>query len=245
MTSTPSWGLWVTRQALADIGLERVAGSTFDLEAMTSRHPILKAFKNKRGSDPRGIDKMQKVKRDIYNLHTKDPFRAVTWYDEVQDVVFLLAVSSHDYSVFENRDEDGTLGPLDVDYADYLASLNPIQQYYDDFLERARIEMKPLLERASDNPGKLVEATLGQELPVAMMVQVLVLTDEHQMADVHVAISFKDRKNTVKLPPDVAHDLVDIFFPDANLSDVDIGKPAFPDPEVAKKYPFPFRWRRP
>jgi len=71
------WKLWVTRQALADIGYEDLAGPGFDLDALSMRHPILDTFKTKRTSNPRGTEQTQGVKGEIFNLHARNPYEGL------------------------------------------------------------------------------------------------------------------------------------------------------------------------
>ena len=50
MTQAEQHRLWVTRQALADIGMSALAGPTFELDDIKERHPILSAFAEKRAN---------------------------------------------------------------------------------------------------------------------------------------------------------------------------------------------------
>ena len=246
MPSHP-WKLWVTRQALADIGYEDLVGPGFDLDTLSTRHPILDAFKTKRTSNPRGSELIQGVKGEIFNLHARNPYRGVTYFDEARGVVFLLAVSvDHDYSLFTTRDAAGSLRPSESDYADFFESLNPIQSY-ETFLKEAEAEadMAPLLAAALVNPGNLIEGVIGREFSIAVSVEALIPNEPNQPVDIYVAVSFEGRARTLPLPRYVKDDLADIFFPEAEIEEVDVGLPIFPLPRGKRDGDFIYRWKRP
>lgn len=97
--------LWVTRQALEDIGFGALAGPSFDLARYAGRHPILGRFLDQRSQNVLGTQPtrgVQATKVEIYNLHAQNPIRGVTWFDRTANTVFLLAVVlDHEYTVFQ------------------------------------------------------------------------------------------------------------------------------------------------
>ena len=228
-----------------DIGYEDLAGPSFDLDSLSRRHPILDAFKTKRTSNPRGTEQTQGVKGEIFNLHARNPYRGVTYFDEPFGVVFLLAVTvDHDYSVFTSRDVAGSLRPSESDYADFFESLNPIQSY-ETFLIEAEANIVPLLAAALVNPGILVEGVIGREFPVAVSVEVLIPNEPNQPVDIYVAVFFEGRARTLPLPRYVKDDLADILFPAAGIEEVDVGLPFFPPPRGKREGDLIYRWKRP
>lgn len=241
------WDLWVTRRALADIGMGELAGPTFDLQRYAERHPILKRFRDQRSLHPHGTELTQHVHGEVYNLHARNPLRGVTWHDQEHNVVFLLAVSvDHDYGVFERRSLAGELMPDEFDYADLAQARDPLSGVDDpDFFELAEPHAANLLAEALAKPGVPVEATLGHELPAVMQLEVLVIEQEDLHGDVYAAVRFEDRRNVVRLDDMAAVQLADILFPDADPAEVDIGHASFPAPRGRLAGDFVFRWRRP
>lgn len=154
--------LWATRQALADLGFEALAGSY--LEPVKNRHPILASFfKNRSDVKVTGTERLKQVPlaAEVWNLHAQNPHRAVTWYDHVEDVVYLLAYSPHDYKEFVRRYGAGTLLPAAVDYADVGAYRRATQGLDDDFIEVVEAQRPDLVARARRSPGSVVSHVLG------------------------------------------------------------------------------------
>lgn len=241
--------LWVTRQALADIGFEALAGPTFDLAVYAQRHPILGRFLDQRSENTVGTQKTQGVQatgREIYNLHAQNPTRGVTWFDETNNVVFLLAVSlDHNYHLFVDRAEAGELMPTAQDYADLAAHRDPLYGLDDpDFFELARPDADELLLEVLQHPGVLVERMLGHELPSAMQLEVVVVDDTEVTGDVYAAVRFGDRLGNVTLPSTIHTDVAVLLFPDAQFDEVDMGYGDFPAPRGKLQGDVVIRWRR-
>ena len=59
-------------------------------------HDVIAKFVDQRRSRTFGQEPTLGVKPTTWNLHAQDPKRAVTWYDDGADIVWLCAVTNHD-----------------------------------------------------------------------------------------------------------------------------------------------------
>ena len=108
------------------------------------------------------------VKPATWNLHAQDPKRAVTWYDEGADIVWLCAVTNHDYEEVVRRSKSGMLWPTAADRAD-------VELFK---VDRQRIPLEVaglrdalvLRESAEAKPGTCQRATLAGEVDVSVVV---------------------------------------------------------------------------
>ncbi len=237
--------LWVTRAALADLGFEALAGQ--DVSRYRSRHPVLASFYKKRTISVVGTQQLEKVpnQAEIWNLHAENPHRAVTWYDEEQDVVFLLAYSTHDYDEFVNRYYAETLLPTARDYQDIENHRRSVSGLDDDFILVVEGQDPDLVQRALDAPGQVVEEVLASELPAAAILEVALIADTQMTGDVYLVLRFMDRLNVRPLPSDVVADLIPILLPDADYEDLDWAPTSTPPELAVRPDDTVVRWRQP
>ncbi len=80
-------------------------------EDLAAEHDVIAKFLEQRSSRTEGQEPTLGVKPATWNLHAQDPQRAVTWYDEGADIVWLCAVTNHDYKEIVRRSKSGTLWP--------------------------------------------------------------------------------------------------------------------------------------
>ena len=108
------------------------------------------------------------VKPATWNLHAQDPKRAVTWYDEGADIVWLCAVTNHDYKEVVRRSKSGMLWPTAADRADVELFKADRQRIP---LEVAGLrDALVLRESAEAKPGTCQRATLAGEVDVSVVV---------------------------------------------------------------------------
>lgn len=237
--------LWVTRSALADLKFEELAGC--DMSAYKQRHPLLSSFYRKRAISVVGTEQLKGAPRShgIWNLHAENPHRGVTWYDEVEDVVFLLAYSPHDYEEFVNRFHEGSLKPTPFDYEDVAEHRRASAGLDDDFIAVVEKQAPDLVAQALDSPGAVIQQLLGGELPAAAVVEIALVADEQLEGDVFLVLRFADRLRARTLPSEVVSDLVPILLPEADFAELDWAPRS--TPRELRVYPgdTTIRWRRP
>lgn len=131
-------------------------------------HDVIAKFVEQRRSRTYGQEPTLGVKPATWNLHAQDPKRAVTWYDEGADIVWLCAVTNHDYKEVVRRSKSGMLWPTVADRAD----VEPFK------VEQQRIPLEVaglrdalvLRESAEAKPGTCQRATLAGEVDVSVVV---------------------------------------------------------------------------
>ncbi len=235
--------LRVTRRALADIGWSHIGGAAFDLEANRGRHPILKAFASKRGHSPTGQERTLGIKAPVYNLHARNPWRGVTWFDEQAGVCWLLGVTAHDYAEFVSRAKTGELTPTEQDYADLDLARSPLPRTLDEteVLERIREDGASLVVAAFAAPNTEIVGGLARALDVALFVEVILTVTDG--VDLHVAFKMPPHPG-VPLPGHLVEVCVAAMLPSADPFDIDWNWQGFPsrDPSPGE---YVVRWRRP
>jgi len=198
--------LAVTARCLVeDIGLSRDA----DWEEESVRIAVLRAFRERRGQDPEGPERILSVRRyvsaPIFSLHSGDD-RAATWYDDVEDVVWLLGVGrEHNYEHLEGLARRGTLLPT---YVDYDALDAEIPDRFE--LERIGRQARDLREQARARPGLIIEGQLGGR------VQVRVCVEHGDPVLLTVAVSQRIR-GVGEFPPTWQLIVAQAFFPGASF----------------------------
>ena len=235
--------LRVTRRALADIDMKSLAGPSFDLEANRESHVILEAFCSKRGNSPVGQERTQGIKAPVYNLHAQDPWRAVTWHDIDEGVVWLLAVTPHNYAEFVARANSGNLQPTTQDYADLEVSRSVIPPAMEEgeVLELIAEEGASLVAAALDTPNLEVRGTLASSLDIGIVAEVIV--DGSAGADVYIAFRMPPRPGAA-LPASLIEACVAAMLPDAWSGDIDWWHESFPG-RGREPNEHVVRWRRP
>lgn len=246
MAKTPraTYVLRVTRRALDDMKLDPEEGPTFDIEANVRTHDVLRAFWNKRRNSPVGQEQTQGIKAPVYNLHAKNPWRAVTWHDEDEGVVWLLAVSPHNYDLFVQRAANNELKPTVQDYADLAVARSVLPTAMDEgeTLEMIAAEGLELVEAAFASPNTEVSGVLVASVDVALYVEVLV--DLSEGGDVYLGFKLPPRTGKAVLPEPLIQVCVALMLPDADDEHLDWRLDQFPGrkPEAGE---WVVRWRRP
>lgn len=210
------------------------------------RHTILNAFYTKRTDNVVGTQQLQGVRRgDLWNLHGQDPHRSVTWFDEVENVVFLLGHTVHDYSEFVDRYFAGELMPTDADYEDFRRFRAERDGLNDDFIDAVEDEAGQLVADALAQPGILVSRLLGHELPADALLDALEIDGILLDGDVYVVLRVSKRRNSRDLPADLVSELIAVLLPpEAEFEHIEIHCAA-PDQFGNCSGDIAVRWRRP
>lgn len=235
--------LRVTRRALEDIGMKSRAGAAFDLDADKQRHPILEAFLDKRGRSPVGQEQTLGIKAPVYNLHARNPWRGVTWYDEDAGVCWLLGVTAHQYDLFVERAKVGGLTPTESDYADLELARSVVPPAADegDVVAAIRSDGAALVAEAFAKPNTEVAGVLAESLDVALFAQVIfTITDG---ADLFIGFRMPPRPGAT-LPDQFVEVCVAVMLPDADPADIDWRVQEFPG-RAFEPGGWVVRWRRP
>ena len=148
-----TWRLRLTRQALKDLdlrGWKNYVG--FDADDLIDEHWAIAAFVDKRSKSPTGQERMGNSSGSVvYNLHFRDGWRGETWHDPENNVVWLCAVTKHDYGEFEARARNGKLLPQEEDYLDLFSSDDAVDVSSEAFLRQAASQ-----RRAEGTPWNLL-----------------------------------------------------------------------------------------
>lgn len=135
---------------------------------------IVRGFARKRGSSPAGGEEFtgHGTGQTLYKLRFRDE-RGATWYDENEDVVWMLACRRHRSGAPDDAypyiEELGQAGRLLPEAHDYRA-------LFDDRAERAAEvvveEAAEMLAAARDEPRLEKTGVLGYQAPVSVVVEV-------------------------------------------------------------------------
>lgn len=188
------WELAVTARCLReDAGIR---GALTSIAPAAIDHGVVRCFVEKRGQKPTGLERIQALRRDIFSLHC-GRYRAATWYDKAQDVVWLLAFGIHEegsardaYAVFERLHGNDDLLPTAADYEVLLA-------WRDERFEQALThEPESLIEKAMASPGHEIRWNVAELVPVAVVYE-----RESDIACLFVAITMELTPNGDFRPP--------------------------------------------
>ena len=211
-------------------------------EDLATEHDVIAKFVEQRRSRTDGQEATLGVKPATWNLHAQDPQRAVTWYDEGADIVWLCAVTNHDYKQIVRRSKSGTLWPTAADRADielYLAEQRRIP------LEVAGLHDAMMLRDVAEaKPGTCQRATLAGEVDVSLVV--LPLTHGLLSPADYYAVVHHPRKKTLPVEDDVDDVVSALLFFDAE--DDELTFPMTAPPELGPLRPgadHVLWWQRP
>ncbi len=183
---------------------------------LASEHDVIAKFVEQRRSRTDGQEPTLGVKPATWNLHAQDPKRAVTWYDDEADIVWLCAVTNHDYKEIVRRSKNGTLWPTATDRADiklYRAAQRRLP------LEVAGLgDALALRESAETKPGTCQRATLTGEVDVSVVVLPLA-TGSLSPAD-YYAVVHHPRKRSRPVEDDVDDVVSALLFFDAEEAEL-------------------------
>jgi hypothetical protein len=221
-----------TRCLIEDLGFS--AGDAEEpVEDLARKNSVLAAFCAKRGQLPGDQDRIRGLKASIvaYSLHA-GPDRGLTWYDERNGIVWLLASRFHrsgkrqdSYPFFRALHREDLLPSRD-DYRRHFAA----QAYT--FAKALLIEPEALLLEARQQPDTICEGRIAGRIDVR-----LVVTIDDTLTLVTVALSQHLRPGEAEVPSDWLVQLAAAFLPDTPferlmLTDELAGEPLRPD-EIA------------
>jgi hypothetical protein len=195
-------------------------------EDLAMEHDVIAKFVEQRRSRTFGQEPTLGVKPATWNLHAQDPKRAVTWYDEGADIVWLCAVTNHDYKEVVRRSKSGMLWPTAADRAD-------VELFK---VDRQRIPLEVaglrdalvLRESAEAKPGTCQRATLAGEVDVSVVV--LPLTAGSLSPADYYAVVHHPRKKTRPIDDDIDDVVSALLFFDAD--DEELTFPLTAPPEL-------------
>ena len=189
-------------------------------------HDVIAKFVEQRRSRTFGQEPTLGVKPATWNLHAQDPKRAVTWYDEAADIVWLCAVTNHDYKEVVRRSKSGMLWPTAADRADVELFKADRQRIP---LEVAGLrDALVLRESAEAKPGTCQRATLAGEVDVSVVV--LPLTASSLSPADYYAVVHHPRKKTRPIDDDIDDVVSALLFFDAD--DEELTFPLTAPPEL-------------
>lgn len=196
-----AWRLGVTRRCLEE-DLELPPRTNWRAIA----HPVLRAFVERRGQEPIGSERIAEVsaylKAPIYSLHVGTR-RPATWYDQDEQVVWLLAVGkSHDYDHLRRLAEQDRLLPTVDDY-EHLEADVPAAA----FAAALFADVEQLVTAARQQPDRIVVGSVAQRIPVRLCIET---SDSRKLV---VAISRRLILGDVELPPDWLTAVASAFYP--------------------------------
>ncbi len=204
---SPTWTLAATCRCLTDdLKLDPVDCET-PVEDLTS-NAVIAAFVHRRTQEPEGQERILNIPSSLtaFSLHA-GRYRAATWYDHTNDVVWLLAYAIHRagssddaYEYFAQLYEAEKLKPMVQDVVRVLRLRRPT------FEQSATEELPALRRRALSTPGEAQEALLGRR------VRVRVIFENGDEGVLTIAISSHREPHGPNLPPDVHAYLVAAFF---------------------------------
>lgn len=221
------WDLAVTgRCAVEDLDLGRwiEPGDVAEID-----HPTLDCFRGLRSQRSIGIERILALKADIYSLHCGRQ-RCATWFDEDDNVVWLLGCglhtqgSRHDaYEMFARLADQGRLMPDSDDY-ERLFSWRA-----HGLAETVKEDVDRLVAAASGSPGAEVRGTLCGIINVS-----LVLEREGDLECLFVAVEMefaaRPTKGECQPPQDWLIVILAGFFPEIEF-----------DQLLARSMPLPTR----
>lgn len=152
--------LRITRRCRDDLRVPRVGGANLQgAEDGTPWSAIVAKFRNQRSISVESTEgSLRDVGRpDIYALHGPDGARACTWFDQNEQVCWMLAFTpEHDYALFEGRANVGELLPSVDDYVEL-----ELEREADSFEERVLPGVRHLAETAIAAPGTEHKGSVG------------------------------------------------------------------------------------
>ncbi len=196
-----AWRLAVTRRCLEE-DLEIPPGTNWRAVS----HQVLRAFVERRGQDPIGSERIAEVsaylRAPIHSLHV-GKHRAATWYDQEEQVVWLLGVGkSHDYNHLRQLAQEDRLLPTLDDYDRLAVEVPP-----DAFAAALPTDVEQLVEAARREPDRIVVGYLAQRIPVRACLEP---GDPPKLV---VAISRRLTPGDVELPPEWLTTVATAFYP--------------------------------
>jgi hypothetical protein len=188
-----SWDLAVTRRCRTeDLGLR----ADEDWREHLTRVSALAAF------DERRSQRVGILPVPVFTLHSAED-RGATWYDDQEDIVWLLAVApNHGYDYFPHLAQRGQLLPTEDDYLELEADLPDRFE-----LERIGRHAREIRTEATARPGEVVDGVLGNRVLIRVCVEV---GEPHLLT---VALSQRVIPGNGRMPPEWRYIVAQAFFP--------------------------------
>jgi len=231
----------VTRRALADLRLGKIYYGLPAAE-LEEEHDLLGSFVKNRTEQPYGTQATQSVRPKCFNLHTRDPWRGATWYDEAHDICWLVgATSQHNYALFEERSLNDEIRPTAEDYADLeLFS----QETEEAFIDLVIAQAPALMALATARPNTEHRMALAGAIDTGVFVEVLVVPGEGEIEEVFVSFQLPPLPGT-QVPSDFCEAIFSLLVPDAQETEVD--RDVWQHPRLGGKRPgeIIYRWCKP
>lgn len=209
----------LTRRALEDLGLDVSALSERTADEYRGAHDVVEAFVARRSQNPGGAETTRLPSSTsvvVFNLHV-GRWRALTWHDQDDDVVWLLGAGWHEsgslddaYEVLKRRDERGDLLPTEQDILDILPLAGP------DFIAEVITQCSDLMARACARPNGEVRAVIADVVDTSAFVEVVVVAAE-ELSEVWIAIRLPPReRDDLRLPAEWLTLVVAALLPEAD-----------------------------
>ncbi len=171
------------------------------------------AFTERRAQTPDGQERIEGVigliTEPVFSLHYGS-LRAATWHDRTEDVVWLLAVTDHDYEQVESLARRGQLLPTLDDYDQFDAPELESAQ----FLRRLTQDVRVTIARAAASPDHILVSVLAGRVPVRVCVE------SGEPPFLAVAVGRRLISNGPDLPADWMYLVANTFFPGRPVGDL-------------------------
>jgi hypothetical protein len=236
----PTHRLRVTRRALADLRLGKIYFG-LPAEDLEGEHDLLGSFVKNRTEQPYGTESTQRIRPKCFNLHARDPWRGITWYDEAHDICWLVgATSQHNYALFEERSLNDEIRPTAEDYAD----LELFTQNTEAFIDLVCAQAPGLMALAVTQPNTEHRMPLAGAVDTGVFVEVLVVPGEGEIEEIFVSFQLPPLP-VMQVPSDFCEAIFWLLAPDAEEAEVDRDVGHHPRPGGKRASEIIYRWRKP
>jgi hypothetical protein len=237
----PTHRLRVTRRALADLRLGKIYYG-LPAEDLEGEHDLLGSFVKNRTEQPYGTESTRRVWPKCFNLHTRDPWRGITWYDEAHDICWLVGVSSqHNYALFEERSLNDEICPTAEDYADLELFTQKTEEA---FIDLVCAQAPGLMALALTRPNTEHRMPLAGAVDTGVFVEVLVVPGEGEIEEVFVSFQLPPLPG-LQVPSDFCEAIFWLLAPDAQEAEVDRDVGHHPRSGGKRAGEIIYRWRKP
>jgi len=181
------------------------------IEQLAETNAVVSAFLERRAQLPIDQDRIRGLKASIvaYSLHA-GAFRGLTWHDERNGVVWLLAARFHR----SGRRDDSYPYFRALHREDLLPSREDYRRHFDaqarTFAKALLQEPAELLRQARARPGGICTGRVADRIDV----RVVVMEDDHPPPLVTVAFGLRLHPGTTDVPGDWLVQLAAAFLPD-------------------------------
>ena len=174
-------------------------------------------------------------------MHTRDPWRGITWHDEAHDICWLVgATSQHNYALFEERSLNDEIRPTAEDYAD-LGLFS--QETEDTFIDLVIAQAPELMALAVDRPNTEHRMPIAGAVDTGVFVEVLVVPGEGEIEEVFVSFQLPPLPG-MQVPSDFCEAIFWLLVPDAQETEIDRDIGHHPRPGGKRPGEIVYRWRK-